>query len=86
MNRTSISGRRSTSDAARVGPLVPGVSVQLGTVVWDLQAFFGSTWIAVPLLVMVLGLTGTIALTRAFVKLGGSVLPTRPRVPLEERS
>lgn len=66
--------------------LIPGVSVQVGTMIWDLEAFFGPAWVAVPLLVMVLGLAGTVALTRAFVALGGSVLPTRPRVPLEERS
>ncbi|MFP5353402.1 MAG: hypothetical protein ACLGIB_12675 [Actinomycetota bacterium] len=66
--------------------LIPGVSVQVGTMVWDLEALFGPAWIAVPLMVMVLGLAGTIALTRAFMALGGSVLPTRPRVSVENRS
>lgn len=65
--------------------LIPGVSVQVGTILWDLPELFGPAWVAVPLAVMVLGLAGTIALTRAFMTLGGSVLPTRPRVPLEGR-
>lgn len=65
--------------------LIPGTSVQIAVLVWDLEAFFGPVWPLVPIVVMLLGLAGTIALTRAFLTLGGEVVPTPPRVPLNER-
>ena len=59
--------------------LIPGLSVQVGSIVWDLNAFFGDIWPLIPVVVMVLGLVGTIALTRAFITLGGEVVRTQPR-------
>lgn len=59
--------------------LVPGLSVQFGALAWDLEASFGSAWPVLPIIVMILGLAGTIALTRCFIALGGTVVPTRPR-------
>lgn len=65
--------------------LIPGLSVQIGTIVWDLEAFFGDVWPLVPIVVIVLALAGTIALTRTYLALGGTVVPTRPRVTRAER-
>lgn len=59
--------------------LIPGLSVQIGTMIWDLDAFFGGLWPLVPVVVIILGLAGTIALTKAYLALGGNVVPTRPR-------
>lgn len=65
--------------------LIPGLSVQIGTVVWDLEAFFGGLWPLVPIVVIILGLAGTIALTKVYLSLGGTVVPTRPRATGVER-
>ncbi|MDP9069529.1 MAG: hypothetical protein M3N53_14485 [Actinomycetota bacterium] len=59
--------------------LVPGMSVQVGSFVWDLPTFFGPLWPVVTVIVLVLGMVGAIALTRAFRTLGGEVLPLPPR-------
>lgn len=55
--------------------LVPGVGVQLGDVMWDLRERVGPVWPAIPVIVLILGLAGAIALTRAFVALGGRTTP-----------
>lgn len=65
--------------------LIPGLVVQIGTLVWDLREVVGTIWPAVPVAVTILGLAGTIALTRAFLALGGTVAPTRPRASAAER-
>lgn len=55
--------------------LVPGVGVQLAEVMWDLRDRVGSVWPVIPVIVLILGLAGAIALTRAFVALGGRTTP-----------
>ncbi len=55
--------------------LVPGVGVQLGDILWDLRDRVGVVWPAIPVLVLILGLAAAIALTRAFVALGGRTTP-----------
>ncbi len=65
--------------------LVPGMSVQVGGFVWDLPAFFGPLWPFVTAVVLVLGMAGAIALTRAFRALGGEMLPAKPRRSLSVR-
>jgi len=59
--------------------LIPGMSVQVGGLVWDLPELAGDLWAVVPLLVLILGMTGAIALTRTFLALGGSKVPLPPR-------
>ncbi len=59
--------------------LVPGMGVQLGGLVWDLRALAGEWWPLVPVIVLVLGTAGTIALTRIFLALGGSKVAVAPR-------
>lgn len=54
--------------------LVPGIGVQVGGYVWDLRALAGDWWPLVPVIVLVLGTAGAIALTRIFLSLGGSKL------------
>ncbi len=65
--------------------LIPGLSVQIGTIVWDLEGFFGEVWPLVPIVVIVLAMAGTIALTKAYLALGGTVIPTRTRATRAER-
>lgn len=59
--------------------LIPGMSLQIAGLLWDLPRFFGDLWPLVSAFVVVLGFAGSIALTRAFIALGGAVLPPRPR-------
>lgn len=59
--------------------LIPGMSLQVAGLIWDVPKFFGDLWPAVSALVVILGFAGSIALARAFVALGGAVLPPRPR-------
>lgn len=61
--------------------LIPGLSLQVAGLIWDVPRFFGDLWPVVSALVVVLGFAGSIALARAFVVLGGAVLPPRPRRP-----
>lgn len=55
--------------------LVPAVSVQVADLVWDLRKLFGVAWPVLPVIVLILGFAGAIALTRAFVALGGRTTP-----------
>lgn len=55
--------------------LVPGVLVQVGEIAWDLRERTGSLWPVLPIIVLVLGFAGAIALARAFVVLGGRTSP-----------
>jgi hypothetical protein len=59
--------------------LIPGLTVQLGDLAWDLRAAAGPLWPLVPVLVLVLGAAAGVALTRIFVTLGGQ------KIPVEER-
>lgn len=61
--------------------LVPGMGLQLGGLMWDLRALAGEWWPLVPVVVLVLGTAGAIALTRIFLALGGTRVATdrRPR-------
>lgn len=59
--------------------LVPGMGAQVGGLVWDLRALAGQWWPLVPVVVLVLGTAGAIALTRIFIALGGSRVPIEPR-------
>ncbi|HJR45429.1 MAG TPA: hypothetical protein VJ927_07470 [Actinomycetota bacterium] len=60
--------------------LVPGMSLQVGSFFWDVRSFFGDLWPVVSAVVVILGFAGSIALTRAFLELGGSVLPRKERL------
>lgn len=55
--------------------LIPGMGVQVGGLVWDLRALAGDWWPLVPVVVLVLGTAGAIALTRIFLALGGTRAP-----------
>ncbi len=59
--------------------LVPGMSVQVGGLVWDLPTMAGDLWPLVPVLVLILGMAGAIALTRTFLALGGRREPVPVR-------
>jgi hypothetical protein len=59
--------------------LIPGMSVQVGGLVWDLPALAGDLWPLVAVVVLILGMTGAIALTRTFLALGGRREPIPPR-------
>lgn len=63
--------------------LIPGISVQIGDLVWDLRAATGTAWPLVPVLVLVAGMAGAVALTRVFLTLGGQREPSLPRPGLE---
>ena len=52
--------------------LIPGMGVQIGGLVWDLRELAGDWWPLVPVVVLVLGMAGAVALTRIFLALGGS--------------
>lgn len=55
--------------------LVPSVAMQLADIAWDLRALMGVVWPLVPIVVLILGLAAAIALSRAFVALGGRTTP-----------
>lgn len=59
--------------------LIPGLSIQIGALVWDLRELAGPVWPVGPVILLLLGLIGTIALTRSFVALGGEMLPNEER-------
>lgn len=59
--------------------LVPGLMVQVGSLVWDLRGLAGPWWPLVPVVELVLAGAGAIALTRVFLSLGGQVEPGPPR-------
>lgn len=59
--------------------LIPGLSIQIGSLVWDLPTLSGPLWPVVAMAVVVLGLVATVALSRIFVALGGRVVATEPR-------
>ena len=64
--------------------LIPGMGVQVGGLVWDLRELTGDWWPLVPVVVLALGMAGAIALTRAFMALGGTRVPIN-RTPRGER-
>lgn len=55
--------------------LVPGVGVQVADMAWDLRDVMGPAWPALAVVVLILGLAAAVALTRAFVALGGRTTP-----------
>lgn len=59
--------------------LIPGLSVQLGDLTWDLRAAAGPLWPLVPVLVLVLGAAAGVALSRIFLTLGGQKFPVEPK-------
>lgn len=59
--------------------LLPGIVVELGSLVWDLPTVAGNWWPLLPILALVLGMAGAIALTRIFLALGGSREPIEPK-------
>ena len=59
--------------------LLPGVALELGGLVWDLPRVAGDWWPLLPVVVLVLGMAGAIALTRIFLALGGGREPIEPK-------
>ena len=59
--------------------LIPGMSVQIASLVWDLRAATGPFWPSIPVVVLVLAAASAVAFTRIFLLLGGERLAIQPR-------
>lgn len=59
--------------------LIPGVTTQVASFIWNLPKVFGDFWPVVTVVVLVLGFVGSISLTRAFIRLGGKIVPLEPK-------